>query len=141
MNPCQAHACSLCCHDTAMPLREADVARIAPLLAKEGLGRDAFTRVHDGWLVLKNEAGACVFLKDGACSIYELRPEGCRLYPLVYEEDAGPTMDELCPWRDEFSPGVQERRRLDALVRVLVRERAKRLEGGRPGWDSNPQDR
>ena len=122
-DPCAAHACSSCCHDTAMPLRAADVARLA------ALGHDPrrFAREDDGWLVLANEGGACVFLADGRCGVYADRPEGCRLYPLVYEEDVGPAMDELCPWRDEFAPGPQERRRLDALVRVLVRERAERL--------------
>jgi hypothetical protein len=108
-----------------MPLRLADVARLA---ARGHAVRD-FAREDGGWLVLANEGGACVFLRDGRCSVYDDRPEGCRLYPLVYEEDAGPAMDELCPWRNEFAQGVQERRRLDALVRVLVRERAERLEG------------
>lgn len=121
-NPCLAHDCSLCCHDTAMPLREADVAR----LAARGHARGAFARVEDGWLSLRNEGGACVFLRGGKCSVYDDRPEGCRLYPLVWEEDAGPALDELCPWRGEFSFRLEHRRRLDALVRVLVRERAAR---------------
>lgn len=124
-NPCLDHRCSACCHDTAMPLREADVARL------RALGHDParFARVDDGWLVLRNEGGACVFLRDGQCTVYDVRPEGCRLYPLVYEEDtARGTLDELCPWRDEFAPGPAERRRLDALVRVLVREREGRRE-------------
>lgn len=124
MNPCLAHGCSLCCHDTAMPLREADAARLAAL----GHDRARFARVEDGWLLLRNEGGACVFLREGRCTVYEARPEGCRLYPLVWEEDAGPALDELCPWRGEFHHTPQERRRLDALVRVLVRERSSRME-------------
>lgn len=125
-NPCLAHGCSVCCHDTAMPLREADLERL------KALGHDPrrFGRVDDGWLILRNEKGACVFLREGQCGVYADRPEGCRLYPLVYEEDLGPAMDELCPWRDEFRPGPQERRRLDALVRVLVAERAARMGAG-----------
>jgi len=122
MNPCLDHQCSVCCHDTAMPLREADVVRLAAL----GHDPERFAREDDGWLLLRNEKGACVFLRDGTCSVYEHRPEGCRLYPLVFEEDTGPEMDELCPWRAEFHPGTQERRRLEALVRVLVREREAR---------------
>jgi hypothetical protein len=106
-----------------MPLREADVAR----LAARGHDPHRFAREEAGWLLLRNEQGACVFLRQGACSVYDDRPEGCRLYPLVYEEDTGPAMDELCPWRAEFQPGTQERRRLDALVRVLVREREARV--------------
>lgn len=123
-NPCLAHACSVCCHDTAMPLREADVAR----LRAEGHDPARFAREDDGWLVLRNQRGACVFLRAGQCSVYDARPEGCRLYPLVWEEDAGPALDELCPWRDEFTFAPQHRRRLDALVRTLTRERLARLQ-------------
>ena len=127
-DPCAARGCSACCHDTAMPLREADAAR----LAARGHDPARFARRDDGWLLLRNEAGRCVFLRDDRCSVYEDRPEGCRLYPLVYEEDAGPALDELCPWRDDFAAhgrDPQARRRLDALVRALVRERAARLRG------------
>jgi uncharacterized protein len=122
-NPCFAHACHTCCRDTEMPLRDADIARL------EALGHVAkdFAAEDDGWVVLQNRDGACVFLDTrGQCSVYEDRPEGCRIYPLVFEEQVGPALDELCPWRSEFSPGVQEHRRLQALVRVLVNEREAR---------------
>lgn len=32
---------------------------------------------------------ACVFLKDGRCSVYEARPGVCRLYPLTANTDSG----------------------------------------------------
>jgi hypothetical protein len=127
MNPCLAHACSLCCHDTAMPLREEDAARLASL----GHARERFARVEDGWLLLRNEGGACAFLQQGKCSVHEARPEGCRLYPLIWYEDEGPGLDALCPWPEEFPRGPPERRRLDALVQRLVAERAARQAGPR----------
>jgi hypothetical protein len=112
-----------------MPLREADAAR----LAAAGHDPARFARVEDGWLLLRNENGSCVFLTaQGQCGVHDLRPEGCRLYPLVWEEDdagnGAAAMDEVCPWREEFATNPQDRRRLDALVRVLVRERAARSQ-------------
>ncbi|MCA1812329.1 MAG: YkgJ family cysteine cluster protein [Halobacteriales archaeon] len=126
MNPCLSHACSTCCHDTAMPLSEQDAARLT------ALGHKGFSRVDDGWLLLRNERGACVFLRDGKCTVYEQRPEGCKLYPLIWYEDevggAGPGFDELCPWRDEFARTPEHERALRGLVQRLVRERSARLK-------------
>lgn len=34
-----------------------------------------------GWLLRRNDAGECVFYRDGACTIYEFRPMICRCYP------------------------------------------------------------
>jgi hypothetical protein len=122
-DPCAAHACSLCCHDTAMPLHEEDAARLEAL----GHARTAFARVEDGWLLLRNERGACVFLRQGRCSVHAAKPEGCSLYPLVWYEDEGAAGDDdVCPWPREFPHGPAELRRLDALVATLVRERAVR---------------
>ncbi len=34
-----------------------------------------------GMLLLRQQSGACVFLKDNACSIYNVRPRVCRIWP------------------------------------------------------------
>ena len=40
----------------------------------------------NGFWQLRNINGRCYFLNDnGKCSIYAIRPQGCRVYPLVYE--------------------------------------------------------
>ena len=39
-----------------------------------------------------------MFLKQGKCSIYEHRPIGCRLYPVIIDiETFEPIIDEECP--------------------------------------------
>lgn len=57
-----------------------------------------------GGLSLKSKDDACVFLKEGKCSVYELRPAQCRTFPfwpeLLVDEDT---------WQKDvasFCPGV-----------------------------------
>lgn len=82
-SPCLRHNCVACCIETEMPLTDEDLKR----LEKLGFKRADFTIEVDGETRLKNMAKQCFFLKDGRCSIYEARPEGCRIYPLVYDID------------------------------------------------------
>ncbi|MCP8304834.1 MAG: YkgJ family cysteine cluster protein [archaeon] len=98
-NPCRVHRCIECCIQTEMPLTKYDVERIKRL----GFEKNFFVIEDGGSLRLKNESGRCVFLRDYGCSIYEYRPEGCRLYPLVYNPYKKHfEMDYLCPFNFEF---------------------------------------
>lgn len=98
-----------------MPLTEADIARIESL----GHRRENFCELDDESVPqLLNDGDHCVFLgKNGLCSIYEHRPEGCRLYPLVWDRDAERVVrDDFCPWNRAFKiPKESEA----ALIRVL----------------------
>lgn len=77
-----------------MPLTLEDIERIRSL----GYKLEEFAEFRDGYWRLKNIDGHCVFLRNGRCSIYEHRPEGCRYYPVI-EEDGGCTIDlEVCPF-------------------------------------------
>jgi Fe-S-cluster containining protein len=52
---------------------------------------------------LKNLSGRCVFHNGQRCTIYDYRPEGCRLYPAIFDEDLGETdLDSYCPNRRDF---------------------------------------
>lgn len=124
-SPCVTHGCSECCHETEMLLSEADLARL------EGLGnaRDAFSFVDgDGFAVLRNVDGPegerprCFFLKEGQCSVYEHRPEGCRSYPIILNERRRAIRDEDCPHRSEFPRPPATQRRLMALYQRIERE-------------------
>jgi Fe-S-cluster containining protein len=65
-----------------MPLSNLDLKRILKL----GYKLECFAvKTDEGWR-LKNNSGRCVFLIKERCGIYLHRPEGCRLYPLVYDE-------------------------------------------------------
>jgi len=116
--PCIKHRCNLCCIDTRMPLSRSDIKRI--LKAGYNL-KDFAVKTAEGWR-LKNHFGKCVFLSEKGCEIYPYRPEGCRLYPLVYDETSGiMRLDEICPYRDEFKVTGEDARRLSNLLMELMK--------------------
>jgi len=91
---CLENECCECCKDTKMQLSEEDIRRIERL----GYRRDDFSIEIDGVRVLKNVNGSCYFLKGGMCSIYDSRPVGCRLYPVIYHVDGKKAViDHFCP--------------------------------------------
>ncbi len=111
-NPCRDHGCSACCHDTEMLLTEADLARL-----RATTGRDDFWfQADDGYLQLRTRDGPaapgapsptakpCALLAaDGTCSVWEDRPEGCRLYPAVWDSELRKShFDVDCPHTDGF---------------------------------------
>lgn len=122
--PCETHSCSKCCYDTEMPLTEADIARIEKL----GHKRADFSVLDDEMVPqLRNDSGHCVFLVRGKCSIYEVRPEGCRLYPLVWDRDSGKVVrDDFCPYSKEFPKTPQQEAAVLRVLGVLERESAVR---------------
>jgi hypothetical protein len=126
-SPCLKHGCVECCVETEMPLTESDVRRIVG----EGFRLSDFAvKVGVEWR-LRNSSGHCFFLSGGLCRIYSQRPEGCRLYPLVYNADTGkPVMDDLCPHRGEFETDKEYTTRLIRLIRRLEKEAEK--EGKHP---------
>ena len=134
-NPCRDHGCSACCHDVEMLLTDADLARITAHVAAQGGPEEFWFRADDGYLQLRTRDGPaaaggngkpCVFLApSGACSIHDVRPEGCRLYPAVWDEGVRDAeLDETyCPHTDGFF--------IPKATRDAVRRLADRLEGER----------
>ena len=120
--PCLKHKCNLCCVETRMPLSRSDIRRIL----KAGYSLNDFTvKTEEGWR-LKNRFGRCVFLGEEGCEIYLYRPEGCRLYPLIYDEASRtPMLDELCPYKDEFKVSSGDIERLFNLLVLLEKERKR----------------
>ncbi|HVL88314.1 MAG TPA: YkgJ family cysteine cluster protein [Candidatus Thermoplasmatota archaeon] len=115
-NPCLANACSACCRDTEMPLSAADVARLESATRRPA---SDFAQTRDGLLRLRNVAGACVFLRQGRCSVYDARPEGCRLYPFVWAQGEGVRRDADCPYRSAFQQGADVPARLQTHLARL----------------------
>jgi Fe-S-cluster containining protein len=122
--PCRKHGCHLCCNATEMPLTAADVGRIRGL----GFEERYFVDPDDGWLRLRNTGeGRCFFLHEGACSIYPYRPEGCTLYPLVFDLDGGRAVrDPDCPHGEEWPVTAGGSIGVRNLVDRLQRERRDR---------------
>lgn len=82
----------------------------------------------DGYLQLRTqdaEGSPCFFLRDGLCSVYESRPEGCRLYPAVTDGEKVFLDNEHCPHTTEFK---LPRATQDAVLRLGTKLEAERAE-------------
>ena len=110
-----------------MLLLEADVQRIVSLGFKE----ISFTVESDGFKMLRNNSsGRCVFHDGKQCTIYSNRPAGCKLYPIIFDEDLDhPVKDGLCPYRDEFDLSLEAKRELSGVYPKLIEERRRRHMG------------
>lgn len=121
-SPCLRHKCIKCCCETQMPLSAADTRLL------EDAGKSGFCAAQDGWLQLRNEGGRCVFHDGSGCTVYKERPQGCRLYPVVFNEALGKAeQDPECPHGKEFPLSGKERRAVQRLAGRLCAERAARL--------------
>lgn len=109
--------CGKCCYETKMPLTKGDVDRIKKLGFSESFFVDRRSRIPR----LKNIEGHCVFLdpNTNVCTIYPDRPEGCRLYPLIYDEERDDiVVDPLCP-RAHLVPQKLIRELSSALLSLI----------------------
>jgi len=117
--PCTVHNCVRCCIETRMPLTSLDIERIS----KQGYRIKDFVVKRGRERQLKNVNGRCVFLGDDGCKIYSFRPIGCRLYPLVYDEDDGKgVMHDFCPYRHEFKVSRDDMENLFSLIKELYKK-------------------
>jgi Fe-S-cluster containining protein len=119
--------CGICCTETEMLLSKKDIVR----LEMRGLKSGEFTNVDEqGYAVLKNKEGYCVFYdrKNHLCSVYTDRPEGCRIYPVILDEDVGIVLDEICECRG--SVRAQEKqlkgKKVVKLLEIIDFEAAER---------------
>jgi hypothetical protein len=114
--PCTIHSCVKCCVETRMPLTRLDVERIS----EQGYRVKDFVVKNGNIRRLKNVDGGCVFLGEDGCTIYSFRPEGCRLYPLVYDKNLGRgVIHGVCPYGHEFKVGSDDLEKLCAIVERL----------------------
>jgi len=94
--------CGDCCLETEMLLSKKDIDR----LEKKGFKSKYFSRQNnEGYVVLKNRKGHCVFfdVEQKRCKIYEDRPMGCRLYPIIFDDMKGIVADTLCPAKNKWT--------------------------------------
>lgn len=117
--------CYECCLETEMTLSNSDIKRIE----EKGYKKKEFLEEKDGFLVLKNINNQCFFLKDKRCTIYDLRPQGCRFYPLIYDfEKSEIVIDELCLKHSEFDVDDYDALFEEVIVFVneIISEKEKR---------------
>ena len=75
-------------------------------LERVGFSREDFTVIgEEGLTRLRNVREWCYFYNpaEKTCQVYEDRPLGCLLYPVIYSIDEGVVVDDLCPVRQTVS--------------------------------------
>lgn len=112
-----------------MPLTKAESLLLA---RRTGMAVEDFTWRNNGILTLLNDEStrACVFLltasadvnAEGMCSVYEVRPQGCRTYPNVLNQNDKVILDEGCPHRAQFPEPTEE----DAIILLNLEEQLLR---------------
>ena len=106
-----------------MLLSNRDIKKIEQL----GYNRHYFTKSKKGWLKIKNKDGKCVFHNGKICTIYDNRPEGCMLYPLIFnKENKSAVVDEDCPYENCFRFNEKSINQLSMLVTKIINERKTR---------------
>ena len=119
--------CGICCTETEMLLSKRDIKR----LEKIGFIQNQFV-IYDkkGYATLKNLEGYCVFydLKKRQCSVYANRPSGCRVYPVILDEDVGIVLDKICQSRMSISQSEKslKGKRVIRLLEVIDAEALRR---------------
>lgn len=117
----------------------------ADIIALEKLGYPTRSFVHfskNGTAQLRNNRGTCVFYSSEKhrCKVYKLKPLGCRIYPVIYNEKEGIVLDDLCPEKSTVSEKEKERKgkQLLKLLRNIDSEALRRVNSDR-GRRSLPQ--
>ncbi|MCW4010541.1 MAG: YkgJ family cysteine cluster protein [Candidatus Bathyarchaeota archaeon] len=109
--------CGICCRETDMLLSEEDITR----LEKQGFTREFFVRFdREGYALLRNRQGCCVFYdtQKRGCSVYAFRPSGCRVYPVIFDEENGVVVDSICHAQATISE-AEKLRRGKQVLRLL----------------------
>jgi Fe-S-cluster containining protein len=110
-----------------MLLSKKDIKR----LEAKGYSRKQFVKYdNQGYAQLKNLEGYCIFydLIEHECRVYADRPSGCRVYPVILDEENGIVLDGICESRNTISE--QEKslkgRRVIKLLSEIDSEAVKR---------------
>ena len=121
--------CGVCCTETEMLLSEKDIERLANL----GFKKSFFAKTNrEGYIKLRNREGYCVFYdpKERQCSIYINRPAGCRVYPVIVDDEKGIVLDEIC--QSKYTITDSEKRVKGKRVIRLLKKIDAEAENRRP---------
>ena len=100
-------------------------------LEAEGYRRDFFVRLDsEGYATLRNHRGYCVFYdtEKKRCKVRAHRPSGCRIYPVIYDENKGIVVDTICPSRGSVTEKQKAKRgaKVLKLLETIDAEAKKR---------------
>ena len=110
-----------------MLLSKKDIKR----LEKKGYSQNFFVKYDKyGYALLKNCSGFCVFydFNNHRCSVYVDRPAGCRVYPVILDEEKGIILDNVCQSRKSItqSEKVLKGKRVIKLLEIIDSEALER---------------
>jgi Fe-S-cluster containining protein len=119
--------CGVCCRETEMLLSTADIER----LERKGHAREFFARFDPkGYVTLRNYRGYCVFydLEKRRCKVRADRPLGCRIYPVIYDEEKGIVVDSVCSAQSTLTERQKAKRgkKVLKLLKKIDNEAKKR---------------
>ncbi len=111
-----------------MLLSEEDIR----LLTERGQNPEYFVRFDgEGYAMLRNRQGCCVFYDaaEHKCNVYSFRPSGCRVYPVMSDEEKGIVIDEICPAKGSISGAERARRgrHVLSLLEMIDSEAGRRV--------------
>jgi uncharacterized protein len=113
-----------------MLLCAADITR----LEKKGYSKESFVRFDkEGYALLRNRQGFCAFYntKDRKCDVYADRPAGCRVYPVIFDEDKGVVVDQICHAQGSIFEGekaLRGKRVIRLLEKIDKEAQSRRLK-------------
>ncbi|HEX7482689.1 MAG TPA: YkgJ family cysteine cluster protein [Candidatus Bathyarchaeia archaeon] len=119
--------CGVCCTETEMLLSKKDIKR----LEKSGFSQNQFV-IFDkyGYAQLRNCEGYCFFYDrlNHQCSVYVDRPAGCRVYPVILDEDTGIILDSICESRNSIAQSEKnlKGKRVIRLLEIIDSEAKER---------------
>ncbi|RLE67681.1 MAG: YkgJ family cysteine cluster protein [Thermoprotei archaeon] len=112
-------SCGACCRATEMILTLSDVRRLEAL----GYRREEFAVKKGDHYVLRNVSGVCYFYDERSkmCRVYDYRPIGCSLYPIVIDARTGELLlDSFCPISRETT--VDELKKARRYAKLILAE-------------------
>jgi len=108
-----------------MILSEQDINLITKKSSSNLKKEDFVFRSKSGYFQLKNINGHCIFFDFATklCKIYDLRPKGCRFYPLIYNfEKKSCIFDNECPRPHLFYQEIQEFKDTCQKIKQFLKE-------------------
>ncbi len=120
--------CGVCCTETEMLLSKEDIKR----LMEKGYNKKFFLRYDKkGYAQLRNRKGFCVFydIDKKRCVVYEDKPLGCNVYPVILDVDEEVIIDSICSSKDSISEQekADKGKTVIRLLRQIDRETQARL--------------
>ncbi len=106
--------CGKCCLRSNMILSEQEYKKILKKF-KDLKQFDIWSIDEDGFLRMLTIEHECIFLDKTTkkCSIYKVRPKGCRFYPLIYDFELQKCrFGEICPKPQEFYPDEKKLKKI-----------------------------